>query len=65
MNLPIPQRRDFLRTATLAGAAWLSPVAKLLAREAEKKPKAPAKSVIVLWMQGGPSQLETFDPHQN
>ena len=22
-----------------------------------------ARSVIVLWMQGGPSQLETFDPH--
>ncbi|MEC7598108.1 MAG: DUF1501 domain-containing protein, partial [Planctomycetota bacterium] len=21
------------------------------------------KSVIVLWLQGGPSQLETFDPH--
>src|SRR5262249_51972139 len=22
-----------------------------------------AKSIILLWMQGGPSQLETFDPH--
>ena len=22
-----------------------------------------AKSLIILWMQGGPSQLETFDPH--
>jgi hypothetical protein len=25
--------------------------------------KAPAKSLIMLWMGGGPSQLETFDPH--
>lgn len=24
---------------------------------------APAKALIVLWMSGGPSQLETFDPH--
>ncbi|MFM7843139.1 MAG: DUF1501 domain-containing protein [Planctomycetota bacterium] len=24
---------------------------------------ATARSVIVLWLQGGPSQLETFDPH--
>ncbi|HSQ56448.1 MAG TPA: DUF1501 domain-containing protein, partial [Gemmata sp.] len=32
-----------------------------LARAAEKE-KNPAKSVIILWMAGGPSQLETFDP---
>jgi hypothetical protein len=24
---------------------------------------SPAKSLIVIWLQGGPSQLETFDPH--
>jgi hypothetical protein len=40
----------------------LTPLGHLLAREAEKK-RGPATSVIVLWMQGGPSQLETFDPH--
>jgi len=58
-------RRTFVRTATLAGATWLTPVGHMLARAAEAKPKlgATAKSVIVLWMQGGPSQLETFDPH--
>jgi Protein of unknown function (DUF1501) len=55
-------RRGFLRAAGLAGAAWLTPVGHLLARDAEKK-RAPATSVIMLWMQGGPSQLETFDPH--
>jgi uncharacterized protein (DUF1501 family) len=54
-------RRSFLR---MAGLAWLTPLATQLARAAERAdPKAPAKSVIVLWMQGGPSQLETFDPH--
>ncbi len=56
-------RRTLLKAAGLAGLTWMTPVAELLAREAEKAPKgAPAKSVIVLWMQGGPSQRDTFDP---
>src|ERR1041384_4430981 len=50
--------------AGLAGASWRTPVGHLLARESEKT-KGPATSIIVLWMQGGPSQLETFDPHPN
>jgi hypothetical protein len=52
-------------TATgLGGLAWLTPVAHLLGRAQEKaSAHAPAKSVIMLWMAGGPSQLETFDPH--
>jgi uncharacterized protein (DUF1501 family) len=45
----------------VAGLAWLTPLSTALARAAEKE-KSPAKSVIVLWMGGGPSQLETFDP---
>jgi hypothetical protein len=57
-----PDRRRFLQLAGLAGATWLTPVSHLLAREAEKT-KGPATSIIMLWMQGGPSQLETFDPH--
>jgi uncharacterized protein (DUF1501 family) len=56
-------RRSFLRLAGLAGATWLAPVGHALARSAEKAKNGPAHSVIVLWMQGGPSQLETFDPH--
>ncbi len=57
-------RRTLLKAAGLSGIAWLTPLATLLARAAEKAPSgAPAKSVIVLWLQGGPSQLETFDPH--
>lgn len=57
-------RRTLLRWGMAAGISWLTPVARLLAREAEKAPRgAPARSLIVLWMAGGPSQLETFDPH--
>jgi hypothetical protein len=57
-------RRTLLKAAGLSGLAWLTPVAHLLGRAEEKSPKGkPAKSVIMLWMQGGPSQLETWDPH--
>jgi hypothetical protein len=60
-------RRDFLRLTGFLGAAgvsWLTPVSQLLARAAEKSgKKGPARSIILLWMAGGPSQLETFDPH--
>lgn len=57
-------RRTILRVAGLSGLAWLTPLAERLARAAEDLPKgATAKSVIVLYMEGGPSQLETFDPH--
>ena len=56
-------RRGFLRLAGLAGVSWLTPVGHLLARAAEKDARKPAQSIIMLWLQGGPSQLETFDPH--
>jgi Protein of unknown function (DUF1501) len=55
-------RRGFMRMAGLAGVTWLTPLGTMLARAAERK-REPASSVIVLWMDGGPSQLETFDPH--
>src|ERR1700728_4035646 len=52
-------RRDFVRMslASAFGAAacpWLP----LMARAAGKKPK---KACIVLWMSGGPSQMDTWD----
>ncbi len=52
-------RRGFLSMASLC---WLTPVGRLLADEA-RRTREPAKSVILLWLGGGPSQLETFDPH--
>jgi hypothetical protein len=62
-QLPLGRRR-LLQLATLTGVSWLTPVAELLARRAERSgPRAPAQSVILLWLAGGPSQLETFDPH--
>ncbi len=54
-------RRDALK-GMLLGAAGLT-LAGRLGRPvwAEEKP-APAKAVIQLWMWGGPSQTDTFDP---
>ncbi len=54
-------RRTLLKMAGAAGACWLTPLAECLARQADAEPGP--KSVILLWMQGGPSQLDTFDPH--
>lgn len=57
-------RRGALKLAALGGVSWLTPVAELLARQAESRPAGePAQSIIFLWLAGGPSQLETFDPH--
>jgi uncharacterized protein (DUF1501 family) len=59
-------RRHFLKLTGLAGLSWLTPVGHMLARAAEKGDKhEPAQSIILLWLAGGPSQLETFDPHPN
>ncbi|WP_435009473.1 DUF1501 domain-containing protein [Tundrisphaera lichenicola] len=55
-------RRGFLKLGGLAGLGWLTPVGELLARQSEKG-REPARSIILLWLAGGPSQLETFDPH--
>lgn len=57
-------RRDFLKLGALGAFSWLTPASELLARLAEKDPRGePAQSIILLWMAGGPSQLDTFDPH--
>lgn len=59
-------------TGLVAGITGLAmtQIAEALAKESEsartdgegKRTKS-ARSIIYLWMQGGPSQLETFDPH--
>ena len=55
-------RRRLLGTTAAAGLGWLTPVANVLARACRAHPREPAQSVILLWLAGGPSQLETFDP---
>lgn len=52
-----------MKAAGLSGLSWLTPVAELLAQPNQHVRSDQAKSVILLWLQGGPSQLETFDPH--
>lgn len=58
----VVQRRDFLRWAS-AGAAtasvlpWKAPIAA-----AAETLRQSGRACILLWMQGGPSQFETFSP---
>lgn len=56
------ERRDWLRLSTwgLLGAGvgpWLPALADEVAQSAER----PRRHVVLLWMQGGPSQTDTFD----
>ncbi|HEX4130463.1 MAG TPA: DUF1501 domain-containing protein [Pirellulales bacterium] len=53
-----------LRAVTFGGVSWLTTAANLLARDDRQPPQGrPAQSLIMIWLAGGPSQLETFDPH--
>ena len=56
-------RRDFLKIGAL-GASTLGLPQLLAARSAAAAAGKPRKntSVVWVWLQGGPSQLETFDP---
>ena len=57
------RRRTLLKMAGLSGLSWLTPLGTSLARHAERNPSTRPLSIIVLWLEGAPSQLETFDPH--
>lgn len=58
------RRRSLGALGAIAGASWLTGLAERLARADEKAGKqARPKSLLMLWLAGGPSQLETFDPH--
>jgi hypothetical protein len=63
-GLVVANRRNMIK-AGLAGLAGLS-LPELLRRRSEAsgagKPIAGNKSVILLWMAGGPSQIDTWDP---
>lgn len=56
-------RRRMLQASAGVASGLLTGLAEQLARAAEKNPNEPPKSLLFLWLQGGPSQLETFDPH--
>jgi hypothetical protein len=64
-------RRDFLNIslASACGVSYSGWLGKLARAESTRANAAPRqKSCIVLWMPGGPSQLDTFDPkpgHEN
>jgi len=63
-GLTLLSRRNILK-AGLAGLAGLSVPALLRQRAhvaAEGRPSPEAKSVILLWMAGGPSHIDTWDP---
>jgi len=57
-------RRTFLRFSLGAGAATLSSPLRVGAKQVD--PRQPsgraAKAVILLWMAGGPSQIDSWDP---
>jgi uncharacterized protein (DUF1501 family) len=56
-------RRDFLKVGALGlGAASLTLADVNRARAATPSLAAPAKSVVWLWLGGGPTHVETFDP---
>ncbi len=58
MNL---SRRDLLKAAFASGLSFALPGLDL--RAAERRGDERQKSLIVIWLGGGASQLETWDPH--
>lgn len=60
-NSALPTRRRLLQLATAAGLSFVVP--GLDARAASRRGAERPKSLITLWLGGGASQLETWDPH--
>ena len=57
-------RRDFLRVGSL-GFLGISLPQFLRAADAQKRSNGKAQSCILLWLEGGPSQMDTWDPKPN
>ena len=61
---PKVSRRKFMMSTLKAGGAGLAlgDILRMQARGAEQGPVKPDTAVIQIWLGGGPSQFETFDP---
>ncbi|MDB5391208.1 MAG: hypothetical protein JWM11_6854 [Planctomycetaceae bacterium] len=60
-------RREWLRLSAVGAlsvpvSGWLDVLAAHAAERSTSKPKAKHKSCILLFMEGGPSHIDTFDP---
>jgi hypothetical protein len=62
MNAHAISRRDALRLGLLGGAGLMFASRFSLSAFAAPAPAARARAVIQLWLWGGPSHLDTFDP---
>src|SRR5260370_24155659 len=62
MSMDISRREAMRRSLFGAGALMLGDTWGLPAAAAVRSPTARAKSVIQIWMWGGPAHLDTFDP---
>ena len=62
---PSISRRAFVGGTALGGHLFFPGLGQRLARAAETRgaDRRRPKSLILLWLEGGASQLETFDPH--
>jgi hypothetical protein len=56
-------RRDFLRAGSLGFLGIGLP--SFLRASAAARPKGKAQACILLWLEGGPSQIDTWDPKPN
>ena len=55
------RRRDFLRAGSL-GLLGIGLPQYLRAADAQGPTKGKAQACILLWLEGGPSQMDTWDP---
>src|SRR5688572_21241652 len=62
-------RRDFLRVGALnflgLSLSQFLNLQKVFAAEGALNPKAKAQACIMVWLDGGASQMDTFDPKPN
>lgn len=58
-------RRGFLQVGALGGALTLADLFRAREAAGSSTPAAPTKSVIMVWLLGGPPQMDTYDmkPH--